>query len=130
MSTCNIEKSFVLMMNIETMSCFLTTQLIILSNNLKIYFSMFFRSRSFATNVLIIFSKICLSLFFLFNDVFLFNFEFNVDDIFFFNFSLFELEIWLLSFFFLSSNNVLLKIWWHANILCNDMLFLNISNQN
>jgi hypothetical protein len=42
---------------------------------------------------LIVFSEICLSSFSLFDDVFLFNFEFDVDDISLFDFSLFELEI-------------------------------------
>jgi hypothetical protein len=87
-------------MKIETMSCFLTTQSIILSNNLKMYSSAFFRSRSFAKKAFIVFSKICLSLFFFIDDVFLFNFEFDVDDIFLFDFSLFKFEIWLLSFSF------------------------------
>jgi hypothetical protein len=42
-----------------------------------------------------VFSKICLSLFFLFDDVFRFNIKFEIDNI-----SLFEFEIWLLSFSF------------------------------
>ncbi len=90
LSTCSIEKSFASMMKIETINCFLTTQSIISSNNLKIYSSALFRLRSFTKNASIVFSKICL---FLFDEVFLFNIEFDVDDI-----SLFELEIWLLSF--------------------------------
>ncbi len=88
LTTCNIEKKFTLMMKIEMMNCFLTTQSIILLNHLKIYSSTLFRSRSFAKNSSTFFSKICLLLFSLFNDVFLLNFEFNVDEI-----SLFELEI-------------------------------------
>jgi hypothetical protein len=95
LSTCNIEKNFASMMKIETINCFLTTQSIVSSNNLKMYSSAFFRSRSFAKKAFVVLSKICLSLFLLFDDVFLFNFKFDVDNI-----SLFEFEIWLLSFSF------------------------------
>jgi hypothetical protein len=98
LSACNIERSFISMMKIDTMNYFLTTQSIISLNNSKIYSSTFFRSRSFAKNASIVFLKICLSLFFLFDNVFLFNFEFDVDDISLFDFILFEFEIWLLSF--------------------------------
>ncbi len=86
LSTCNKKINFASLIKIETMNCFLTTQSIILLNNLKIYFSTFFWSRSFAKNASIVFSKICLSMFFLFDDVFLFNFEFDVDDISLFDF--------------------------------------------
>jgi hypothetical protein len=83
-------------MKIEIINCFLTAQLIISSNNLKIYFLLFCQLKSFAKNASsIFFKKNYLSLFFLFDDVFLFNFEFDVNDI-----SLFELKICLLSFSF------------------------------
>ncbi len=48
-------------------------------------------------------------MFFLFDDVFLFNFEFDVDDIFLFDFSLFELEIWLLSSSFFEFDSSMIK---------------------
>ncbi len=48
--------------NVETMSCFFAIQSIISLNNLKMYFSTFLCSRSFAKKTSSVFSKICLSL--------------------------------------------------------------------